>query len=1131
MEIMVLGDGRFVHAVLNGVAMVQGYATLGALGGLVGLLVMAFKGAMSPQGPSFNPMSVLISLIIFMIMFGTRADRVMVVEVMPPPGGTAPRTYVVDNVPFGLAAAGYFVSNVGLGITGLYDTVMGRPTDEERVLTGGLGRNLMLLSSLREMVADPRFGEANLSPDGQAGEYDYYRSNMISYMADCVSPPIKSGYVPAALPMNASLDDGVFSEKFALRARDTLYATPGPSGYAEKEAISCADANARLKAGKDSGALLESFDKAAEKGKLKTNALEISRAFAQTASNDAVAAQELVVGHMVSALWAEAELRGSLSPMDRQALVMLEEANMRRTTQWAAEENLFVRLLRPIVGFFEALFYALAPVMAFVVMLGQVGWGLVVKYLMLTVWVALWFPMLTITQLYSKIRMEDYFAQLGSLDRYSPRDLELIANEAMNTLGATSALVAATPALAMSLIYGGAVSMSYLAGRLQHSDVVDETKMAPMASQIAPVHQAAGISESNAGSGAMMVGRSGFTFDASAVAQRSVSSSEARATELAFAAQRETFEAVSAGYKLSTSGGTYGQSSETMAAGGAIKDALSNTEALSHSEREGAALLKGLSSDQTAFAAVANQYAKSSGLSFGAAAAQLGMTMGLKEDYVKSITNTVQSSDNTSEQTRLSNEKAISDALEYGTKKDHATEATLARGFASEAGQRFASMGEATQSTETGQRLANAFREADTARLTYESAKSDTHQIGLKGQTHGAEVLKRLSDDGKLDDFNRHAARIISAAGPEAAQAYQANRAAADAAHFAGDDERVGFASLKTLYDGKGMPETMRADADALLALAFGGSTLAGNGVAMMGRASENDGVGLGAYAAIGTKYQTDHVVGPGIDAAPVAAAVQGRIGAAQGTVSADSGELAGRTASVPTSAAGFDEQWTAMKDGHHGRAAEGREAHAATTGWDTVQAEKLETINHDVKQLVENNYPIGAQEGTATVRDWAAVVNTMTKNADAYERLGFKEQAEQVRTAREETIAGMTEQARAEARHHVYPGQVEQASNGALSTVVAAPAVSAAARAVSDNWGPDGNWDNVMTQFSADMGAPGTFDSAGQVQAREALMAAGYAGDSPEVREINLRLPAQLQPNANGVVLPQSPPMSQIRN
>src|SRR5690606_12635444 len=118
-------------------------------------------------------------------------------------------------------------------------------------------------------------------------------------------------------------------------------------------------------------------------------------------------------------------------------------------------------------------FYALGPIMAFVVMLGPTGWSLVVKYMMLTVWVALWFPMLTISHLYSKLRMEDYFEQLGAIDTYTPAQLQMIASEALSTLGATSALVAATPALAMSLIYGGAVSMSHLAGRLNTADVVD----------------------------------------------------------------------------------------------------------------------------------------------------------------------------------------------------------------------------------------------------------------------------------------------------------------------------------------------------------------------------------------------------------------------------------------------------------------------------------------------------------------------------------------------------------------------------------------------------------------------------------------------------------------------------------
>src|SRR5690606_13929236 len=125
--------------------------------------------------PQLNLAPILVSFVIFWVMFIPRVDRVIVSEVMPPPGGAAPRTFVVDNVPLGLAGAGYIVSNIGLGITGLYDTVMGRPTDTERVLTGGLGRNLMLMANLRTMVADPRFSAGNRG--GQPNEFDYFRRN------------------------------------------------------------------------------------------------------------------------------------------------------------------------------------------------------------------------------------------------------------------------------------------------------------------------------------------------------------------------------------------------------------------------------------------------------------------------------------------------------------------------------------------------------------------------------------------------------------------------------------------------------------------------------------------------------------------------------------------------------------------------------------------------------------------------------------------------------------------------------------------------------------------------------------------------------------------------------------------
>src|SRR3546814_1398874 len=101
-------------------------------------------------------------------MFVPRVDGVLIVELNTPPGycgtvrsdenpedrkwyehGCAPRTFVVDNVPLGLAATGYIVSTLGTKVTQLFETTFGQAEDESRVTTGALGQHLRLLANLR----------------------------------------------------------------------------------------------------------------------------------------------------------------------------------------------------------------------------------------------------------------------------------------------------------------------------------------------------------------------------------------------------------------------------------------------------------------------------------------------------------------------------------------------------------------------------------------------------------------------------------------------------------------------------------------------------------------------------------------------------------------------------------------------------------------------------------------------------------------------------------------------------------------------------------------------------------------------------------------------------------------------
>ncbi len=82
------------------------------------------------------------------------------------------------------------------------------------------------------------------------------------------------------------------------------------------------------------------------------------------------------------------------------AATSVQQAIAQRNAQWAAEQSLFMNIVRPMMTFFEGFIYAIAPLMGFAVALGPIGISLAGKWLMFAFWTQLWLPVLAITNLY-----------------------------------------------------------------------------------------------------------------------------------------------------------------------------------------------------------------------------------------------------------------------------------------------------------------------------------------------------------------------------------------------------------------------------------------------------------------------------------------------------------------------------------------------------------------------------------------------------------------------------------------------------------------------------------------------------------------------------------------------------------
>lgn len=78
---------------------------------------------------------------------------------------------------------------------------------------------------------------------------------------------------------------------------------------------------------------------------------------------------------------------------------MVNQAIQQRNTQWAAEQSMFMTVVRPMLTFFEGFICAITPIIAFIIVMGSFGL-LAGKYVQTILWIQLWMPVLSIINLF-----------------------------------------------------------------------------------------------------------------------------------------------------------------------------------------------------------------------------------------------------------------------------------------------------------------------------------------------------------------------------------------------------------------------------------------------------------------------------------------------------------------------------------------------------------------------------------------------------------------------------------------------------------------------------------------------------------------------------------------------------------
>lgn len=495
--IYAIGDYEYVRRVLEAIAMFggtegQNWMRLGTLGALMGLLITGLRTIVT-GGREFEVQYVFVGIGLFLAMFGARVT--VTIENAVPANNANPGSVSVvgeripvDNVPFGPAVLGVMISGFGHELTELMEQAFGT-TSGYTVSEGGFGLTLDLIS-LPTALMDARYVN-----DGQMGRY---AETLRNYLTDCY--------------LDKQTFDGKSGDEL-FREQDTCEALRYNSAWSTTEVVKlttgkrimldCQTAfnehlgcdgngidgttisrhsliDAALRPAARRGTLSGDEERPADAPPLATGALDdIASAFDSLGVDvdvEAIAFGALLVGNSTRAM-SQAAMS---SPQHMQTL-MLSQASAQRATQWAAEETMFRRVMRPIMSFFEAMVYAVAPFMAFVLCLGRFGLGMVVKYLVLTIWVQLWLPVLAIINLYMNVQAVQALRGMAIAETglTEPAQMLQFWGQSLEWIGTAGMLAAATPALTFMLIFGGAYSAQALAGRLQGGDHIAEKMVAP----------------------------------------------------------------------------------------------------------------------------------------------------------------------------------------------------------------------------------------------------------------------------------------------------------------------------------------------------------------------------------------------------------------------------------------------------------------------------------------------------------------------------------------------------------------------------------------------------------------------------------------------------------------------------
>ncbi|MFZ4701294.1 MAG: conjugal transfer protein TraG N-terminal domain-containing protein, partial [Candidatus Methylumidiphilus sp.] len=403
-EIFSAGDSAYLQAVLNAVAMISAtgdYRTAAGVGGLIGVIIIMLRALLQWDGRGIRYQDLFLAYVLWLMLYAPS------VKVFIEDAYTG-SVVVVDHVPLGPAVVGSVMSNMGYRTTRLFEQAFGMPS-----MTGhGFADSLQTLTAVRKnLLSRVGLGAANVPNAGSDME-----TSFANYVRECTL---------TGVDLNLKSVDAILRDADplnAIRFDSDIYMTEIFVG-GQPQTKTCTDAWTDLGVvanGAFSTALESLLQQTLGVTVASDTVPKIQDAFDALAGPGVINAANYMLMSAIMPMFEKGVVGRHEDAMHWTKASMVEQAIQQRNSQWAAEQTLFSKIVRPMMAFIEGLSYAIAPIMAFVVLFGSVGLRMNIGYFSMLLWIQLWMPILAVINLFINMSAAGKMTALASANYNLP---------------------------------------------------------------------------------------------------------------------------------------------------------------------------------------------------------------------------------------------------------------------------------------------------------------------------------------------------------------------------------------------------------------------------------------------------------------------------------------------------------------------------------------------------------------------------------------------------------------------------------------------------------------------------------------------------------------------------------------